>query len=59
MAVRLFDHSEAQPARLTALAGAPRSRRDLRRIRQRWMFAGATALAVPFVAAVIVLGVTH
>ena len=59
MAVRLFDHSEPQPARLTALAGAPRSRRDLRRARQRWMAAGALALSVPFVAAVIVLGVTH
>ena len=59
MAVRLFDHSEPQPARLTVLAGAPRSRRDLRRARQRWMFAGALALSIPFVAAVIVLGVSH
>ena len=59
MAVRLFDHSEPQPARLTALAGAPRRRRDLRRARQRWLFFASLALSIPFVAAVIVLGVSH
>ncbi|HSN02892.1 MAG TPA: hypothetical protein VLS91_05355 [Acidimicrobiales bacterium] len=59
MAVRLFDHSEHQSARLTVLAGAPRRRRDVRRARQRWLFFASLALSLPFVAAVIVLGVTH
>jgi hypothetical protein len=59
MAVRHFDLSEPQPARLSALTSAPRSRRDARRLRQRWMIAGVAAVGAPFVATVIVLGVTH
>ncbi len=59
MAVRHFDLSEPTSARLSALTSAPRSRRDVRRARQRWMVAGVVAVGAPFVATVIVLGVTH
>jgi hypothetical protein len=59
MAVRHFDLSEPHAARLSALTSAPRSRRDARRLRQRWMIAGTLAVGAPFVATVIVLGVTH
>lgn len=59
MAVRAFDLSESPRPRLTVLEGAPVRRRDRRRLRQQWMALGALALALPFAAAIIVLGVVH
>lgn len=58
MAVRLFDMSETRPIRLRPL-DAPPSRRQSRRTRYRYAVTGIIALAVPFVAALVVLGVGH
>lgn len=59
MAVRVFDVTDTQSPRLTVLEPAPPRRQDLRRLKQRYAFAGVFALAVPFVAALIALGVAH
>jgi len=59
MAVRAFDTTEPQAARLRGLDVSPPRRRDLRRSKQRYAFIGAAALAVPFVAALVALGVAH
>ena len=59
MAVRNFDLTEPQSSRLTVLEAAPRRRRDVRRAKQRWALVGVVTLTVPFVAALVVLGVTH
>jgi hypothetical protein len=59
MAVRVFDLTESQPHRLTVVEAAPRRRQDVRRSRQHWMALGALALVVPFVAAVLTIGVAH
>jgi hypothetical protein len=58
MAVRLFDLTEPQSTRLELLEVAPR-RQHLRRMKQRYAFLGIAALAVPFFAALVVLGVAH
>lgn len=58
MAVRVFDLTESQPSRLTVVTAAP-SRRDRRRLRRRYAVVGVLSLAVPFVAALVVLEVTH
>ncbi len=59
MAVRAFDMTDVSRASVSVLERAPRSRRDARRLRQRYAFLGVSAVAVPFVVAVIVLGVGH
>ena len=59
MAVRIFDLTEPQSSRLTALEAAPRRRRDVRRAKQRWAIIGIVTLAVPFVVTFVVLGVAH
>ena len=59
MAVRAFDLTAPQSTRLTAPEAAPRRRQELRRSRQRWAVVGLTSLAVPFAAAMIVLGMAH
>lgn len=59
MAVRNFDLTEPQSTRLTGLESAPLRRQDLRRTKQRFMVIAITSLAVPFAAALIVLGVVH
>jgi hypothetical protein len=59
MAVRLFDATDPQPTRLRGLEAAPKSRREVRRLKQRYAIIGVTSLAVPFAAAMIVLGVAH
>ncbi|MDE2282811.1 MAG: hypothetical protein KGJ92_08605 [Actinomycetales bacterium] len=46
-------------ARYALLEPAPRRRADIRRAKQRWSMVGIGALAVPFAAAVIVIGVVH
>src|ERR1700683_4335784 len=53
MAVRLFDVTEPQPTRLRGLEAAPKSRREVRRLKHRYAFIGVAALAVPFVAALV------
>ncbi len=58
MAVRSFDVSESQSARLRVLETTP-TRRDLRRRRQRYAVVGVVAVAVPFVGALVALGVAH
>jgi hypothetical protein len=58
MAVRLFDLSEAQSTRLDSLEAAPR-RQPVRRTKQRYAVLGVVVTAVPFFAALIVLGVSH
>lgn len=58
MAVRAFDLTESQSARLTVVEVTP-SRRDRRRLRRRFAVVGVTALLVPFVAALVVLEVAH
>ncbi|MDE3108235.1 MAG: hypothetical protein KGJ42_08790 [Acidobacteriota bacterium] len=58
MAVRVFDLTESQPSRLTVVTAAP-SRRDRRRLRRRYAVVGVLSLAVPFIAALVVLEVTH
>ncbi|MGB8196374.1 MAG: hypothetical protein WCF25_05145 [Acidimicrobiales bacterium] len=59
MAVRLFDVTEPQPTRLRGLEAAPKSRREVRRQKHRYAIIGVASLAVPFVAALVVLGVSH
>ena len=59
MAVRIFEASETQSSRLTILEPAPLRRQDLRRLRQRYAIVGVASLAVPFAAALVVLGVVH
>ena len=59
MAVRNFDVTSPRAARYTLLEPAPRGRIDARRSRQRWSLVGIGALAVPFVAVVVVIGVVH
>jgi len=59
MAVRLFDATDPQPTRLRGLEAAPRSRREIRRLKQRYAVIGVASLAVPFVAALFVLGVSR
>ncbi|HXC18735.1 MAG TPA: hypothetical protein VNT80_02390 [Acidimicrobiales bacterium] len=59
MAVRLFDTTETQPPRLRSLEAAPKSRREIRRLKHRYAVVGVASLAVPFVAALVVLGVSH
>ena len=58
MAVRAFDLTESQSARLTVVEVTP-SRRDRRRLRRRFAVVGVTALLVPFVAVLVVLEVAH
>ncbi len=59
MAVRPFDFSERQATPFVPI-GAPRTRREARRLRQRWMAIGVASLSVPFVVAVaIIFGVSH
>jgi len=59
MAVRLFDATEAQPTRLRVLEAAPMRRREIRRLKHRYAVLGVMSLAVPFVAALFVLGVSR
>jgi hypothetical protein len=59
MAVRNFDLTETRPPRLMVLNPAPVGRRELRRTKQRYAFAGVFALLAPFVAALCVLGVSR
>ena len=59
MAVRAFDLTEPQAARLRGLDAAPPRRRELRRLKHRYAMIGVAAVAVPFVAALIALGVAH
>jgi hypothetical protein len=59
MAVRLFDVTDPQPTRLRGLEAAPKSRREVRRLKQRYAIIGVVSLTVPFVAAMVVLGVAH
>jgi hypothetical protein len=58
MAVRIFDLTEPQSSRLKVLEAAP-SRRHLRRTKQRYALLGVLALAIPFFAALVALGVSH
>ena len=59
MAVRNFDVTSPRAARYVLLEPAPRRRADARRAKQRWSLVGIGALAVPFVAALVVIGVVH
>ena len=59
MAVRAFDISDVSSTSVTVIERAPRSRSDVRRSRQRHAVAGIAVLTVPFVVALIVLGVSH
>lgn len=59
MAVRSFDLSDTPDSRLRVVEAAPRRRQDVRRSRQHWMILGGLALALPFAAAVITIGVVH
>jgi hypothetical protein len=59
MAVRAFDITEVSTASVSVLERAPRSRRDARRSRQRYAIIGVSAVSVPFVVAVVVLGVAR
>jgi hypothetical protein len=57
MAVRIFDLTEPQST-LQVLEAAPR-RHHVRRTKQRYAIVGVASLAVPFFAALVVLGVAH
>jgi hypothetical protein len=59
MAVRLFDATDPQPTRLRVLEAAPKSRREIRRLKHRYAILGVASVAVPFVAALFVLGVSR
>jgi hypothetical protein len=57
MAVRIFDLTEPQST-LEVLEVAPR-RQHVRRTKQRYAVLGVVSLALPFFAALVVLGVAH
>ncbi|HEY1222231.1 MAG TPA: hypothetical protein VGE75_01900 [Acidimicrobiales bacterium] len=59
MAVRIFEVTETESARLAVLEPAPLRRQDLRRSKQRYAALGLLILTLPFVAALCVLGVAH
>ena len=59
MAVRVFDQAEPQPPRLTVVEPAPLRRQDVRRSRHHIMMIAAGALTVPFVVALLLVGLTH
>jgi hypothetical protein len=59
MAVRSFDLTESQSARLTVVEAAPKRRQDVRRSRHQWLVIGTLGLATPFVVAVIAVGVVR
>jgi hypothetical protein len=59
MAVRLFDLTEPQSARLPVLDAAPRRRRELRRVRRRWAAVAVVSVGAPFIAALVVLEMVH
>ena len=59
MAVRAFDLTEPQAARLRGLDATPPRRRELRRSKHRYAMIGIAALTIPFIAALIALGVAH
>ncbi|MBU6495071.1 MAG: hypothetical protein KGR42_01470 [Acidobacteria bacterium] len=56
MAVRAFEWSHDEPVVLKVVAP---TRRDLRRARQRYAAVALGALGLPFVIAVVVIGVVH
>ncbi len=58
MAVRAFDLTESQSARLTVVQTTT-SRRERRRLRRRYAILGVATLLVPLVAAQVVLAVAH
>ncbi len=58
MAVRAFDTTDVSTASVTVLE-RPRTRRDARRVRQRHAVVGLISLTVPFVVALVVVGVGH
>lgn len=58
MAVRIFDLTEPQSPRLRVLEAAPK-RQELRRTKQRYALVGVLALALPFIGALVALGVAH
>ena len=59
MAVRHFDVTGSRAATFVPVAPAARPRRERRRARQRWLVVSTIAVALPFAAAVAVLGVAH
>jgi hypothetical protein len=59
MAVRIFEVTETESARLTVLESAPLRRQDLRRSKQRYAVLGILFLVVPFATALCVLGAAH
>ena len=59
MAVRIFEVTETESARLAVLEPAPLRRQDLRRSKQRYAALGVLCLTLPFAAALFVLGVAH
>jgi hypothetical protein len=59
MAVRAFDLTDHQAPPFKGLEAAPVRRREVRRSKQRYALIGIAALTVPFVAALVALGVAH
>ena len=59
MAVRAFDITQVGTASVSVLERAPQRRRDARRLRQRYTIIGVSAVSVPFLVAIIVIGVVH
>lgn len=59
MAVRAFDTSESFAPALTVLERPVRTRREVRRTRTVLAIFSLAGLAVPFLAAVVMLGVGH
>lgn len=58
MAVRVFDLTEPQSTRADVLQAPPR-RRQVRRVKQRYAVIGVLSVAIPFLAALVALGVAH
>lgn len=59
MAVRAFDITDVSKAPLSVVERLAHPRRDARRLRQRYAIAGIAAVTVPFLTALVVLGVGH
>ena len=59
MAVRNYDLSGHRSPRLSVLESAPLRRQDVRRSKQRSLIAGVASVSLPFMAAIVVLGVAH
>lgn len=59
MAVRAFDISDVSTIPRSVVERLPRPRHDARRQRHRYVVAGVSAVIIPFVVALVLVGAGH